>query len=101
MDLGCRQLRASGRKGATYSDCSEDILELVYESDQPGVVHVDAGHLLSFRNARGCSRHVRTHLGLSPWSAKREWRLFEYAQCSRITVYTGVGGIKVVGGESV
>jgi hypothetical protein len=93
--------RESGRRTATYSDCSEDILELVYEGNQPRVVHVDAVHLLAFRNARGYPKHVRTHLDLSPWSAKRVLRLFEYVQCSRLIVCMGVGGIKIVEGESV
>jgi ubiquinone biosynthesis protein Coq4 len=31
----------------TYSDCGKDILELVHERNQPGVVHVDAVHRLA------------------------------------------------------
>lgn len=39
---------------ATYSHCGENILELVHESNQARVVHVDAVDLLAIRNARGC-----------------------------------------------
>jgi hypothetical protein len=35
--------RGEGRRCATYSDSSEDILQLVHEGNQAGVVDVDAG----------------------------------------------------------
>lgn len=49
--------------GGTYSDCSEDILELIYESDQTGVVDVNSvrgllAFRILFRGAAGKGTHA-------------------------------------------
>jgi hypothetical protein len=62
-------LGAHSTGAVTYSDCGEDILELVYERNQPRVVYVDAVHLLAFCATRGYLRYVPTHSGCSPWLA--------------------------------
>ena len=41
------------RLSITYSYCSEDILELVHQCDQPGVVHVNAMEPVNIRRCEG------------------------------------------------
>jgi hypothetical protein len=91
----------SEQKVATYSDCGEDILELVYEGNQPRIVHVDAVDMLAFRIARGYPRHVRTHSDSSPWLAMYEVDLYKCVRYSCEKEYMGVGVIERVEGESV
>lgn len=56
---------------------------------------------VSFPQCEGPSKHVRTHLGLSPWSAKCGSRWCGCFQYSCVEAGLGVGGIKGAEGESV
>lgn len=59
MFQGRRELAVEGLRWATYSDCGEDILELVDEGDERRIVHVDAAW------ARVSWMHVRPPRGYS------------------------------------
>jgi hypothetical protein len=50
---GAKYAIIGGRRGVTYSDCGEDILQLVDECNQPRVVYVDPIGRISFPRGEG------------------------------------------------